>query len=264
MPTPPKLTKRSAVPLYYQLEMRLRARLSQGEFAPGDRFPGETAIAGEYGVSRVTVRQALAALEREALIRRERGRGTCVTGRVRQLWTPKLSGSLDDAMTFGLTDEYRVRLLGREDVAPPPPALAALRLPAGTERVHRIRRIRLHDDAPLAYIVNHMPIDIGRQIGSEDILARLVLVNLEQKAGLRLVAAEQRIGAVAADPEIAELLEVSSGEPLLHMERTVIDQTGRAVNFSAVFFRADRYWYTVKLERTGKTGTRSQINWRYK
>ncbi|MBW1648837.1 MAG: GntR family transcriptional regulator [Deltaproteobacteria bacterium] len=258
------LTKHSAVPLYYQLEMRLRTRLGQGEFAPGDHFPGETTIASEYGVSRMTVRQALSALERDSLIRRARGRATCVTERVRQLWAPKLSGSLDDAMTFGLTDRYRVRLLGREDVTPSAPVLAALSLPTDTERVHRIRRIRLHEGSPLAYIVNHMPIDIGRQIGSEDILARLVLVNLEEKAGLRLVEAQQRIGAVAADPEIADLLGVSSGDPLLHMERTVIDHTGRAVNFSAVFFRADRYWYTARLERTGTCGQRKEINWRYK
>ncbi len=58
-----------AVPLYYQLGSVLREQITSGRFTPGDRIPTEAELAGEYGVSRITVRQALAALEEEGLIR---------------------------------------------------------------------------------------------------------------------------------------------------------------------------------------------------
>jgi GntR family transcriptional regulator len=256
-----ELQKKSAVPLYYQIEMSLRSRLRKGEFAPGDDFPSESALVQDYSVSRMTVRQSLAALERDGLIHRKRGRGTIVTEEVRHLWAPKLTGSLDDAILFGLAENYRVNLLGREDVAPSPQVITGLRLRADTEKVHRIRRTRFYRGEPLAYIVNYIPADIGCKIGSEDILSRLVLANLEIKAGLRLMEAEQKIGATAADPELAMLLKIQPGDPLVYMERIVFDDTGRAVNFTLVFFRADRYWYEVKLMRNEK---REEINWRLK
>ena len=70
-----RVLKEEAIPLYYQLEVSLRSRLAEGEFAPGDGFPSEAAIGAEYNVSRITVRQALASLERDGLIHRQRGRG---------------------------------------------------------------------------------------------------------------------------------------------------------------------------------------------
>lgn len=253
-----KVLKDGAIPLYYQLEMSLRSRLSRGEFAPNDSFPSEVAIGRDYGVSRMTVRQALTALEQDSLISRKRGRGTHVTDKVRHLWVPKLTGSLDEAIVFGLAEKYQVDLLSREEINPSQQVISALCLQSTKEKVHRIRRIRLYEGEPLAYIVNHLPADIGCMISSEDILSRLILVNLETRAGLNLTEADQRIGATTAEPEIASLLQIRTGDPLVHMERTVFDSRGRAVNFTSVLFRADRYWYKVKLKRTGRI---DKIDW---
>src|SRR5687767_14508721 len=68
-----------AVPLYYQLESVLREKISSGQFASQERIPTETELAVEYGVSRITVRQALSALEKDGLVRRKAGLGTFVS-----------------------------------------------------------------------------------------------------------------------------------------------------------------------------------------
>ena len=70
------------IPLYYQLENLLREKILSGAFAPGDRIPTESDLIRRYGVSRITVRQALTALAGEGLIERRQGRGTFVTDRV--------------------------------------------------------------------------------------------------------------------------------------------------------------------------------------
>ena len=252
-----KLLKDGAIPLYYQLETILRSRLTEGEFAPGDGFPSEAAIGRQYKVSRITVRQALTALERDGLLHRQPGRGTFVTDTVQRLWTPKLTGSLEDAIMFGLADKYEARLIDRSEVKASAKITEALGLETD-EAVHRIQRIRLYDGQPLAHIVNYLPIEIGARIDTEDVLARPILTNLETRVGLKLAEANQSIGATLADSEIASLLDIKSGDPLVQMERTAYDWTGRAVNFVLVLFRADRYWYQVKLKRTGKS---NKIDW---
>lgn len=253
-----KVLNDEAIPLYYQLEISLRSRLSNGEFAPGDGFPAESVIGKDYGVSRMTVRQALSVLEKEGLIKRKRGRGTYVTEKVKHLWAPKLNGSLDDAIALGVADRYHVTLLSRDKVTPPQSAAAALGLQSFEGKVCRIRRVRLYKGHPLAYIVNHLPVDIDCKISDEDILTRRLLANLELRAGLKLAEGDQKVGASSAEPDVAKLLKIRTGDPLVHMERSIFDNTGRAVLFSMVLFRADRYWYRVKLKRTDQL---DKIDW---
>ena len=248
-----KPPKDQAIPLYYQLEVSLRSRLASGEFAPGESLPSEAEIGKAYKMSRITVRQALAALEREGLISRQRGRGTFVTKRVKKLWAPKLSGSLEEAISMGLTDKYEVKLIRREEEPASHREAGLLGLEPG-EKIHRIKRIRLYEGNPLAYMINLMPLDVGSGLSSEDLMSRPILANLEVRLGLKLTEADQRIGATLADAQIAGLLKIRTGDALLQMERTAYEEGGRAVNHVVVLFRADRYWYEVKLRHTGSTG----------
>ena len=75
------LDRSSIVPLYYQLQELLKEQIESGEWAPGDALPPEKALAAQYGVSRVCVRQALAILEDDREIVRLQGRGTFVAQR---------------------------------------------------------------------------------------------------------------------------------------------------------------------------------------
>ena len=90
------------VPLYYQLAGVLQVQVRKGRYAAGDRIPTEAELVGEYGVSRITVRQALASLEQEGLVRREVGRGTFVNEHRPFVGELKVEGSLDDLISVGL------------------------------------------------------------------------------------------------------------------------------------------------------------------
>src|SRR5262245_37445381 len=105
------------IPLYYQLENLLREKILSGVFAPGDRIPTESDLIRQYGVSRITVRQALSALAGEGLIERRQGRGTFVTERKtkRRVFEGQihLTGSLDEIIVMGLEAPVKVVEMNR-------------------------------------------------------------------------------------------------------------------------------------------------------
>src|SRR5262245_7653933 len=103
-PGPGFVSKR--IPLYYQLENLLREKIHSGEFRVGERLPTENDLIKHYGVSRITVRQALAALTQAGVIERRQGRGTFVVERRIKRRTVddqmEFHGSLDEMMAWGL------------------------------------------------------------------------------------------------------------------------------------------------------------------
>ena len=73
-----KISNISGVPKYRQLLNKLTASISSGEYPVGSQMPTETEVMMKFGVSRITVRNAMQHLESEGLIKRESGRGTFV------------------------------------------------------------------------------------------------------------------------------------------------------------------------------------------
>ena len=85
--------KDRSIPLYYQLETILREKIRSGEYPPGDPFPTEDQLVQSYRLSRITVRKALSALEKDGLIDRKRGKGSVVTERDRASGTHEADGN---------------------------------------------------------------------------------------------------------------------------------------------------------------------------
>jgi len=245
--------RRNAIPLYYQLESILRRKIVNGELLPGAALPSEDALASEYGISRITVRQALSLLEQDDLIVRQRGRGTFVSDHPPLIDSPKFSGSVEDMLAMGIKTKVKVLKVGRVD--PTELIRRQLGLDEGKEVV-KIEKVRLVGKSPFSYVVNYLPEEYGGRIGSADLTLKPLLMILEEEFGLKADEAVQSIEATAADAETANLLEVSIGAPLLKVERTVLDKKGRPIEHVSVLYRADKYKFTVKLRRE-----QSEYNW---
>jgi len=97
-----------AIPLYYQLETILRKKITSGDFPPEAPLPSEEMLAAEYGVSRITVRQALSYLEKDGYVLRQRGKGTFVTDKISGLDLPRFSGSIEDLILMGIRTNTKV------------------------------------------------------------------------------------------------------------------------------------------------------------
>lgn len=231
----------SPVPLYFQLSQQLESAIERGSLTPGSLLGNEIELAGRLGLSRPTVRQAIQSLVDKGLLVRRRGVGTQVVHS--QVRRPlELSSLYDDLEAAGqrpATDVLR-------NLVEPASAevAAALGIPEGSD-VQLIERLRYAHGEPMARLRNHLPAGLldcdTRQLESTG------LYRMMRAAGITLHSARQSVGACAATLAEAELLGEAAGAPLLTMERTTFDDTGRAVEFGSHIYRASRYAFEFQL-----------------
>lgn len=240
----------SGVPLYYQLATLLRQKIISRDYLPGQRMPPELELVKDYGVSRMTVRQALASLEEDGLIRRQRGRGTFVTDQ-----PPVFSGdleldrSIDDLISMGQATS--VRLLELEELAATPDEAQDLQIEPGSP-VIRCRRLRFLGAEPYCYIINHVTPEIGRRIDEDHWRHGSVLKYIEEELGVPLRIAKQRLRATLADPGLAGSLQVRIGAPLLLVDYHIRTDEERPVEMAELYYRSDVYSFTLHLTRSRK------------
>ncbi|MFZ3597865.1 GntR family transcriptional regulator [Streptomyces sp. BH104] len=231
----------SPVPLYFQLSQQLEAAIERGALTPGSLLGNEIELAGRLGLSRPTVRQAIQSLVDKGLLVRRRGVGTQVVHS--QVKRPlELSSLYDDLEAAGQRPETRV--LGNTRVPASAEIAAALGVAEG-EEVHRVERLRLAHGEPVAHLRNHLP--TGLLALDDERLAATGLYRLMRAAGITLHSARQSVGARAATAVEAERLGEQEGAPLLTMQRTTYDDTGRAVEFGSHTYRASRYSFEFQL-----------------
>ncbi|MCP3959774.1 MAG: GntR family transcriptional regulator [bacterium] len=234
------------VPLYYQLGTILREQILSGAYTVGDQLPTEAELVADYGVSRITVRQALKTLEDEQLIRREAGRGTFVTGHPAVSDPIHMEDTLDDLMSMGRATS--VKLLELRRVASTRQDAETFRLGAD-ELITQCVRLRMHHETPYSYIVNRIPTEVAESFADEDWREGSIMRAIEKRLDLRLRVADQSIRATLADAPLARLLEVRVGAPLLSVDRVVRTDDGRAVARVHTYYRSDIYSLTVHLTR---------------
>lgn len=231
----------SPVPLYFQLSQQLEAAIEQGGLAPGSLLGNEIELAGRLGLSRPTVRQAIQTLVDKGLLVRRRGVGTQVVHS--QVKRPlELSSLYDDLEAAGQRPATRVLL--NTAVPAGPEVAAALGVAEGSE-VLLIERLRLAHGEPMAHLRNHLPPGLFEL--TTERLETTGLYRLMREAGITLHSARQSVGARTATAAEGERLAEPEGAPLLTMERTTFDDTGRAVEFGSHVYRASRYAFEFQL-----------------
>ncbi len=238
----------SGVPLYYQLATLLREKIARREFRPGERVPSESELCASYGVSRMTVRQAMAGLEEEGLIRKEPGRGTFVREDVvAASGDRELDRSIEDLISMGQATSVELLELSETEAT----AREARDLDLAVEApVVRCRRLRLLGERPYCYIVNHMPVDVGRRIPEGNWRRGSVLKFIEDGLGIPLRIAKQRVRATLADAGLAAALDVRVGAPLLLVDYHIRSDDDRPVEMAELYYRSDLYAITLHLRRT--------------
>ncbi|MBX9992163.1 GntR family transcriptional regulator [Phreatobacter oligotrophus] len=233
--------------------LTLRDRISSGELTPGTRLPSEPDLAELHDVSRVTIRRALAELEREGLISRRPGAGTFITARmIKRPIVADLSNALAHLVEMGRSTDVRLLQFGYVD--PSPEVAEALKLDDG-EKVQRSVRVRIIDGEPFSYLVTHVPQRIGTTY-SEAELGVQPLLTLIERSGVKVDRATQTITATLAGPDVAEALGIDIGAPLLALTRVVSDVKRRGIEHLAAFYRPDRYSFQMDLVRIDSGGDR--------
>ncbi|AMD02745.1 HTH-type transcriptional repressor YvoA [Halomonas chromatireducens] len=238
----------------HRIYLLLKDAILSGRLAPGRKLPGELKLADQYGVSRVTVRRAMQALNEAGLVARKPGLGTVVLEQ--PLDATVMTASVANLMPnmVKMSKASRVRLLEFCYVKPPEPVREGLGLREG-ERVQRSIRVRMADDKPFSYLVTHVPEYIALHYNEAD-LSQTPLFALLERSGVKVDHAAQTISATLATHEVAEALDVSVGSPLIALTRVVYDEEGRGVEHLDALYRPDRYRIQIDLNRTGDEAAR--------
>jgi GntR family transcriptional regulator len=229
---------RQGTPIHAQITAQLGASIRDGTLQPGTRLPAERDLAEALGVSRMTVRQALGALERDGLVRRAVGRagGTFVQ-------EPKVERY--PARTAGLSAELRRQGLaaGAEvvsaEVVPARPGTAAALGLEPDEPVVVVVRLRLAAGKPLALERSSLPQRLYPGIEQLDLGGSLYEL-MGDAYGRRPTRVVERLETVAARAPEARALGVRAGAPLLLVERVGYGDDGTALEFARDRFRGDR------------------------
>lgn len=232
--------------LHEQIAQHLRERILDGRYAPLAQVPSETALCASFEVSRVTVRQALAALQSEGLIFKRQGKGSFVARPKSTQDVTQLAGLAEALASQGHQVLNRVLSLGegRADAQ----AAQKLALPLGAPVVI-LRRVRLIDRVPVSLEVTVLPGHLLAVLQRADLVQRDVFEVLENDAGLALGHADLTIGAAPADALLAEHLPLAPGMPVLHIERLTHDAAGRPIDHEHLWYCGDAFQYRLRAER---------------
>jgi GntR family transcriptional regulator len=236
----PALDRVSPVPLYFQVEQALASRIRDGEIAIGARLPTEPELANHFGVSRSVIRQAFRRLEQEGLVARRRGVGSFVVQKDPPSW--RLQGSrgfFEDEVTR-LGREVVSGVLRAEVVPLPAWAAALLELEEGAPGVV-LERLRYVDGLLTVYDLNYLPEQFADAVVSLRNAPRGSLYEtLRQMHATTVASGRRTIRAVVAGAELAQVLEVDEGTPLLYVEAVDLDAAQRPFDCYRTWLRPDR------------------------
>ena len=240
-----ELVRREGAPVYVQIRERLRDEITRGLFKRGEKLPPEHQLAAKFSVSRMTLRESIEDLVDQGLLYRRHGIGTFVAFPHLQRDHTRLTSFFDKAQDEGI--RVRARLLKLETIAAKPAVALALDLAAGS-RVIRVKTLRYANGVPITVHDAHLPHQLFANIVNENLEIQQ-LWSLYEKCGYRVKRAVQRLEAREATKEVAELMKVKRGAPILFKERTVYAEDGTPVEFTYCYNRGDLYSLTVALER---------------
>ncbi len=237
----PNLLTRDQGPLYRQLGDRLRGQIGAGALLPGSSLPREADLATGFGVSLITVRQALNELVAEGLITRRRAK-TSIVAVPQALLKPREMRSLGAmAEAADTTDRRLVINSFRKERSSR--ACEVFDLKPGTA-CHCLRVIQLTSGLPVSQIAFFFPPAIGGQLKRADFDDVVVFRVVQRQLGIQLSRAQITVRAESADDALAKVLQCESGAPVLATEMVFFTVAGDPVELTITRNRADRFSVT--------------------
>ncbi|MDK2878891.1 MAG: GntR family transcriptional regulator, N-acetylglucosamine utilization regulator [Thermoanaerobacteraceae bacterium] len=234
------LDKKSPIPVYFQLKKIIKEDIEKRNLKPGDPLPSEREYCENFGISRMTVRQALKELESEGIIVRERGRGSFVA-------IPRIEQ--EGLMSF--TEMVKAR-----GMKPETEIVEFLKIPAGNlsatlgikdeDNIFKITRARKADGIPVALETVYIPEEFVPDIEEKDLTGSLYNI-LKDEYGMEIKGSKTSFSATTSTPFLEELLKLEEPMPLLKVE-SVNFATG-LIYYEVSYYRSDQFKITVNLSR---------------
>jgi GntR family transcriptional regulator len=231
-------------PVYKKIQNVLRKRIQASGLKPGDSVASERELAKTHGVSLMTARHALAGLEREGVVERRPGAGTFVASP--KIHFNKLMSYTEQMCSRGLNP--RSRLLVSKVIDDEPEIAARLRLPP-TSRIVKIERLRETKDEPLALETCYLPASEFADLVRAPLGRTSLFEALNHNYGVELAYADEEVDATPAEANVAQLLNVSHGVPLLRIRQMIYSTQGKATIYAVGFYRSQCHTLFIRRFR---------------
>jgi GntR family transcriptional regulator len=233
-------------PLYQQIKALLMRSLQAGEWRPGEAIPSEVELAARYKVSQGTVRKAIDELATENLLVRRQGKGTFVATHAEQQTQYRFLRLMPDEE--GAVGPVERKLLDCRRLRAPADVSRALELKSG-DTVVSVRRMLVFRGKPVVLDEIWLPGVQFKGLTAERLsdYRGPMYALFETEFGVRMIRAEEKLRAVAADAAAAELLQVSPGFPLLSVERLSLTYGDKPVELRRGLYNTSGHFYRNEL-----------------
>jgi GntR family transcriptional regulator len=232
------------LPRYHRIAEALRERIREGEWASGAPLPNQRRLARDFGVTLMTLRQALELLERDELITRRHGLGTFVAAPSIDYDILQWRRFAGDLSAQG--ESVATRVLDARPAVADRRVSAALAV-APRARVVMVERLRLVGGHPMSLQRSFLPARIGEEVLTSDLAETPLSQVLEFKLGVVIARAQEAVSAVRLGGREARELGCPAGVPAFESERVSYDAAGQPVVFDRVFIPGDRFRITREL-----------------
>jgi len=241
--------KKEAVPLYRSVAAIIENKIVSGQFEPGSKLPTEDELTKSFNVSKITVRNALMLLEMDQLIVRKWGKGNFVAGDIpdRKQYIHTNLNEMTRALSRSVTKPVDIEKITVKECRNPKDVRSFFKI-SNEDEIGRIRRIVTMENIPYFY-ENFMPIEIVKHVTKTELAkTKSIQKILRKKIGLMATKGKKYLEALPAEPDIAQMLQCQTFDPLIHMQTyfwTGVETPFEIVN---VYFHASYFKYEVDVE----------------
>lgn len=235
------INRESPIALYQQIADALRAEINSGRRRPFERLPTEHDLVEKLGVSRVTVRQAVRVLVESGLIFARQGKGLFIAGPPIEHELGTLRGFYDSLVMQGYHPRTSVLKFSREDT---PPLISQLKQFDGA--YYRFQRLYQIEELAIVLADVVLP-SFGMELIREDVERYPVYSILQKIIKRDVVRASAQMSATRVPAEVATLLNVTSQETVLHMERTSFDQNGICLESTHFYILPEMFAFQMEV-----------------
>ncbi|MCH4057142.1 MAG: GntR family transcriptional regulator [Lactobacillaceae bacterium] len=229
-------------PVYIQIHNQIKRDIEAGIWKVGDRIPSERALSGQFGVSRMTLRQALQTLVDEGILERRIGAGTYVA---RQKVQEKMSGTTSFSEIMRSQGKFpSSQTISYRTLSPSLSEQERLQL-SETDKVVRMERIRLADRVPISFEVTTIPAYLVKDFSHAEVTDSFY-ATMAQKGHYEIGHAKQTVTATLASESIADYLDLKRGDPILRLRQITYLSDGRPFEYVRTQYAGERFEFYLE------------------
>lgn len=234
------LNRNSTIPVYSQLKAIIHKRIQSGEYVEGGIIPSERELAKDFGISRMTVRQALNQMVSEGTLVREKGRGTFVAKR--KIQQKNISSFSETVRAKGMVPSTKVLYFKKETAGD----VSSILNISKDDQIYVIKRLRLANGVPVGLEQVYIPAIFCPDLESHQLEASLYQL-INDKYGMKIDYMDNIIEASVTTADERKLLNINVATPVLRITGVSYISGGRKFSYERDIYRADQYSYNARI-----------------